>query len=158
MIEFCREKAIEIRAHINYDKKMAANPGYLTSLLAPLTEEPPDVIYMVAYLNDAVALVKQLRTLNINSLLCGGAGGGGESRLHLPASRHSGGRVWDRLWTRHADPWRVQRFSSGAHPGHRANSAVYRRATRNRTRFRSYYTNLDHVRGLGRNGHSGQYG
>jgi branched-chain amino acid transport system substrate-binding protein len=75
MIEFCREKAIEIRAHINYDKKMAANPGYLTSLLAPLTEEPPDVIYMVAYLNDAVALVKQLRALNINSLLCGGAGG-----------------------------------------------------------------------------------
>jgi branched-chain amino acid transport system substrate-binding protein len=40
-----------------------------------LTEETPDVIYMVAYLNDAVALVKQLQALNIKSLLCGGAGG-----------------------------------------------------------------------------------
>jgi branched-chain amino acid transport system substrate-binding protein len=75
MIEFCQERAIEIRAHVNYDRKMAVNPGYLTSLLAPLTEEPPDVIYMVAYLDDAVALVKQLRALNIKSLLCGGAGG-----------------------------------------------------------------------------------
>ena len=75
MIEFCQEKAIEIRAHINYDRNMATNPSYLTSLLAPLTDEPPDVIYMVAYLNDAVALVKQLQALNVNSLLCGGAGG-----------------------------------------------------------------------------------
>lgn len=75
MMEFCQEKAIEIRAHINYDRKMAAVPGYLRSLLAPLTEEPPDVIYMIAYLNDAVALVKQIRELNINSLLSGAAGG-----------------------------------------------------------------------------------
>jgi branched-chain amino acid transport system substrate-binding protein len=75
MIEFCQEKAIEIRAHIDYDQQMAAVPGYFRSLLAPLTEEPPDVIYMIAYLTDAVALVKQLRELNIDSLLCGGAGG-----------------------------------------------------------------------------------
>ena len=75
MMEFCQEKAIEIRSHINYDRKMAAVPGYLRSLLAPLTEEPPDVIYMIAYLNDAVALVKQIRELNINSLLSGAAGG-----------------------------------------------------------------------------------
>jgi len=101
MIEFCQEKAIEIRAHINYDSNMAAEPGYLASLLAPLTEEPPDVIYMVAYLNDAVALVKQLRALNINSLLCGGAGGftleefmarvGGSANFLLTAS----------LWSEH---------------------------------------------------------
>ncbi len=75
MIEFCRERAIEIRAHINYDKKRVANPGYLSSLLAPLTEEPPDVIYMISYLDDGAALVKQLQRLKINSLLCGGAGG-----------------------------------------------------------------------------------
>ena len=101
MIEFCQEKAIEIRAHINYDRNMAANPSYLTSLLAPLTEEPPDVIYMVSYLDDAVALVKQLRALNINSLLCGGAGGftleefiirlGGSANFLLTAS----------LWSEH---------------------------------------------------------
>ncbi len=75
MIEFCQEKAIEIRAHIDYDQRMAAVPGYFRSLLAPLTVEPPDVIYMIAYLTDAVGLVKQLRELEINSLLCGGAGG-----------------------------------------------------------------------------------
>jgi branched-chain amino acid transport system substrate-binding protein len=74
MIEFCRDRAIEIRAHIDYDKTRA-NPAYFRSLLAPLTEEPPDVIYMVSYLEDAVALVKQIRELKINSLLCGGAGG-----------------------------------------------------------------------------------
>ena len=75
MIEFCQEKAIEIRAQIGYDRTKATAPGYLRSLLAALTEDPPDVIYMVAYLNDAVALVKQIRELNINSLLCGAAGG-----------------------------------------------------------------------------------
>ena len=74
MIEFCRDRAIEIRAHIDYDKTRA-NPAYFRSLLAPLTEEPPDVIYMVSYLKDAVELVKQIRELKINSLLCGGAGG-----------------------------------------------------------------------------------
>jgi len=75
MIEFCQEKAIEIRKEIDYDRTMATAPGYLRSVLAPLTEDPPDVIFMIAYLNDAVALVKQIRGLNINSLLCGAAGG-----------------------------------------------------------------------------------
>ena len=75
MIEFCQEKAIEIRKEIDYDRTMATAPGYIRSLLAPLTEDPPDVIFMIAYLNDAVALVKQIRELNINSLLCGAAGG-----------------------------------------------------------------------------------
>ena len=75
ILEFCQEKAIEIRAQVDYDRRMATAPGYLRSLLAPLTEDPPDVIYMVAYLNDGVALVKQVRELNINSLLCGAAGG-----------------------------------------------------------------------------------
>jgi branched-chain amino acid transport system substrate-binding protein len=75
MIEFCQEKAIEIRTELDYDRTMLTAPGYLRSLLAPLTEDPPDVIFMIAYLNDAVALVKQIRELNINSLLCGAAGG-----------------------------------------------------------------------------------
>ena len=75
MIEFCREKAIEIRKEIDYNQTMATVPGYFRSLLAPLTEEPPDVIYMIAYLTDAIALVKQIRELNIKSLLCGAAGG-----------------------------------------------------------------------------------
>jgi len=74
MIEFCRSRAIEIRAHLNYNRKMAS-PTYFRSLLAPLTNEPPDVIYMVSYLEDAVSLVKEIRLLGIRSLLCGGAGG-----------------------------------------------------------------------------------
>jgi branched-chain amino acid transport system substrate-binding protein len=74
MMEFCRDRAIEIRAQITYDRT-TARPAYLRSLLAPLTAEPPDVIYMIAYLEDAVMLVQQIRALKIPSLLCGGAGG-----------------------------------------------------------------------------------
>ena len=74
MMEFCRDRAIEIRAQITYDRK-TASPAYLHSLLAPLTAEPPDVIYMIAYLEDAVMLVQQIRALKIPALICGGAGG-----------------------------------------------------------------------------------
>ncbi len=74
MMEFCGERAIEIRALTPYDRT-TASPTYLHSVLAPLTEEPPDVIYMIAYLEDAVTLVQQIRALKIPSLLCGGAGG-----------------------------------------------------------------------------------
>jgi branched-chain amino acid transport system substrate-binding protein len=101
MIEFCQEKAIEIRAHINYDRNMATNPSYLTSLLAPLTEEPPDVIYMVAYLNDAVALVKQLQALNINSLLCGGAGGFTLEEFIIRVGSSANNLMTASLWSEH---------------------------------------------------------
>jgi branched-chain amino acid transport system substrate-binding protein len=74
MMEFCRDRAIEIRAQITYDRT-TSTPTYLRSLLAPLTEEPPDVIYMISYLEDAVMLVQQIRALKLTSLLCGGAGG-----------------------------------------------------------------------------------
>ena len=101
MIEFCQEKAIEIRAHINYDRNMATNPSYLTSLLAPLTEEPPDVIYMVAYLNDAVALVKQIQALNINSLLCGGAGGFTLEEFIIRVGSSANNLMTASLWSEH---------------------------------------------------------
>jgi branched-chain amino acid transport system substrate-binding protein len=74
MMEFCHDRAIEIRPQITYDRK-TAKPAYLRSLLAPLAEEPPDVIYMIAYLEDAVMLVQQIKALKITALLCGGAGG-----------------------------------------------------------------------------------
>ena len=101
MIEFCQEKAIEIRAHINYDRNMATNPSYLISLLAPLTQEPPDVIYMVAYLNDAVALVKQLQALNINSLLCGGAGGFTLEEFIIRVGSSANNLMTASLWSEH---------------------------------------------------------
>lgn len=102
MIEFCREQAIEIRANIDYDKKMVANPGYLRSLIAPLTEESPDVIYMVAYLEDAVALVKQLRALKLDSMLCGGAGGFTLEEFINRAGDSANDILTASLWSKHA--------------------------------------------------------
>jgi branched-chain amino acid transport system substrate-binding protein len=74
MMEFCRENAAEIRMYIGYDKNKL-DPIYLRSMLAPLAEDPPDVIYMISYLEDAVALVRELKGLKLPSLICGGAGG-----------------------------------------------------------------------------------
>jgi branched-chain amino acid transport system substrate-binding protein len=91
MTEFCQDQAIDIRAQIDYDTTRI-NPGYFRSLVAPLTQEPPDVIYMISYLEDAVMLVQQIRDIKLNSLLIGGAGGftleefiqrAGESANHL---------------------------------------------------------------------------
>jgi branched-chain amino acid transport system substrate-binding protein len=79
MMWFCREHDIEIRAGIPYHKerakKEAIGSAYFQRILAPLKDEPPDVLYMVSYLNDAALLVKTIQQLNIRSLLCGGAGG-----------------------------------------------------------------------------------
>lgn len=74
MMEFCRENAIEIKQMISYDRARA-NATYFRPLMALLTADPPDVVYMVSYLKDAVALVKTVRDLAIASTLCGGAGG-----------------------------------------------------------------------------------
>jgi len=74
MMSFCEDNAIEVSALIGYDREMASQT-FFRPLLAPLTEEIPDVIYMISYLEDAVALVKTVRELKLTSLLCGGAGG-----------------------------------------------------------------------------------
>ncbi len=79
MMWFCREHDIEIRKIIPYHKEKAnteaIGSAYFQRLLAPLKDQFPDVIYMVSYLKDAALLVKKIRALNINALLCGGAGG-----------------------------------------------------------------------------------
>jgi branched-chain amino acid transport system substrate-binding protein len=74
MMSFCTDNAIEVSALISYDRAKASQI-FFRPLLAPLTEEIPDVIYMISYLEDGVALVKTIRELKLNSLLCGGAGG-----------------------------------------------------------------------------------
>ncbi len=74
MMSFCEDNAIEVSALIGYDREMASQT-FFRPVLAPLTEETPDVIYMISYLEDAVALVKAIRELKLKSLLCGGAGG-----------------------------------------------------------------------------------
>ena len=98
MMEFCRDRAIEIRDLINYDRT-TATPNYLHSLLAPLTDEPPDVIYMIAYLEDAVMLVKQIRKLKIPSLLCGGAGGFALEKFAARAGKAGNYLLTASLWS-----------------------------------------------------------
>ncbi len=98
MMEFCRERAIEIRSLVNYDRT-TATPAYLHSLLAPLTDEPPDVIYMIAYLEDAVMLVKQIRKLKISSLLCGGAGGFALEKFAASAGKAGNYLLTASLWS-----------------------------------------------------------
>lgn len=74
MMWFCRENEIEITAIIPYHKERAGKK-YFKRLAAPLKNNTPEVVYMVSYLKDAVALVKHIRSEKINSLFFGGAGG-----------------------------------------------------------------------------------
>lgn len=74
MMWFCRENGIEIRKILPYHRERT-NPAYIQRILSPLQDEPPDVIYMVSYLKDAIAMVREIRAMKIKSLLVGGAGG-----------------------------------------------------------------------------------
>lgn len=74
MMWYCRENNLVIKAIQPYFKK-GATPDYLHRMLIPIQKDPPDVIFMAAYLNDAIMLVNQISELKIKSLLCGGAGG-----------------------------------------------------------------------------------
>ena len=100
MAEFCTDQAIEIRAQIGYDK-MTISPAYFRSLLAPLTEEPPDVIYMIAYLEDAVMLVDQIQDLKLKSLLIGGAGGFTLEAFVQRAGMSANNLLTVSLWSEH---------------------------------------------------------
>ena len=100
MMDFCRDNAIEIRALVEYDKEKATQ-AYFRPLLAPLTEESPDVIYMISYLEDAVALVKQIKALKISSLLCGGAGGFTLEKFIKRAGDSASHLLTATLWSNH---------------------------------------------------------
>ena len=113
MMEFCRDKAVEVRAIIGYEKEKA-DPGYFRPMLATLTGDSPDVIYMISYLEDAVSLTKAVRQLNISTLLCGGGGG-----FTLPQFIERAGTDADRLLT--ASLW----SSNLPYPGARAYADEY---------------------------------
>ena len=100
MAEFCLDQAIEIRAQIDYDKTRIS-PAYFRSLIAPLTEDPPDVIYMIAYLEDAVMLVQQIRDLKLTSLLIGGAGGFTLEEFVKRAGKSANYLLTVSLWSEH---------------------------------------------------------
>lgn len=74
MMWFGRENDIELKAIIPYFRERAGQE-YFERILAPLKARPPDVVYMVSYLKDAVKLVDHLRGMELKALLCGGAGG-----------------------------------------------------------------------------------
>jgi branched-chain amino acid transport system substrate-binding protein len=74
MMWFCRENNIDIIEIAPYHKERLKE-DYFKRIIAPLAAAPPDVIYMVSYLNDGALLVKQIRETKINALLAGGAGG-----------------------------------------------------------------------------------
>ncbi len=100
MVEFCQDQAIEIRAQIDYDRTRIS-PGYFRSLVAPLTAEPPDVIYMISYLEDAVMLMDQIRDLKLKSLLCGGAGGFTLEEFIQRAGKSANYLLTVSLWSEH---------------------------------------------------------
>ena len=100
MMSFCEDNAIEVRALIGYDRKRASRT-YFRPMLAPLTEETPDVIYMISYLEDAVALVKTIRELKINSLLCGGAAGFALEEFVTRAGDSANYLLTATLWSEH---------------------------------------------------------
>jgi branched-chain amino acid transport system substrate-binding protein len=74
MMGFCQENGIDIKSYVGYSMKRT-DPAYFRSILGLQVEDPPDVIYMVSRLDDGAALVKAIREVKVDSLLCGGAGG-----------------------------------------------------------------------------------
>lgn len=74
MMGFCQENGIAIRSTVGYDRERT-DPAYFRSILALQMDDPPDIIYMVSRLDDGAALVKAIREVKVDALLCGGAGG-----------------------------------------------------------------------------------
>jgi branched-chain amino acid transport system substrate-binding protein len=74
MMWFCRENDIAIHAIQPYFKD-AATPTTIQRVLTPIQDNPPEVLFMSAYLRDAILLVKTIGQWDTRPLLCGGAGG-----------------------------------------------------------------------------------
>jgi branched-chain amino acid transport system substrate-binding protein len=74
MMWFCRENEIAINFIQPYDKR-GASAEYIERILAPVQSNPPDVLFMSSYLEDAILLVNKIDEMKIPSLLSGGAGG-----------------------------------------------------------------------------------
>jgi len=132
MMWFCRENDIELKAIIPYHKERAGSE-YFKRLLQPLKINVPDAIYMVSYMKDAVALVRQIRAEKIRSLLCGGAGGFTHPdfiRLAGPASQHLlTATLWtddqqDDLARQYAESYRVKFNQKPDYHGAEAYSAL----------------------------------
>ena len=97
MMWFCRENDIELTAIIPYFRERASE-DYFQRILAPLKLRPPDVIYMVSYLNDGAQLVTQVRKMTPQALLCGGAGGFTHYKFIAKTATNGEGLVTAALW------------------------------------------------------------
>lgn len=100
MTEFCHEQAIAVTQTIGYEHARLS-PIVLRGMLAPLKSAPPDVIYLVSYLEDAVRLAKTIRELKIPSILCGGGGGFTMEEFIAKAGRACEGLLTAALWSQH---------------------------------------------------------
>ena len=98
MMWFCRGNGIDLRAIEPYHKERL-RPDYFKRIVARLKEDPPDVIYMVSYLQDAALLVKNIRDAKIDSLLCGGAGGFTSQKFITKAGANADHLLTATLWT-----------------------------------------------------------
>ena len=102
MMWFCREHDIDLRAIVPYHREKAnyqsTGIAYFKRLLKPIAAEPPDVIYMVSYLNDAAMLVKLIDEMNIDSLLTGGAGGFTHQKFLDKAGKTGENLITAALW------------------------------------------------------------
>jgi branched-chain amino acid transport system substrate-binding protein len=98
MMWFCRGNNIDLRAIEPYHKERLS-ADYFKRIVVRLKEDPPDVIYMVSYLNDGAVLVKNIRNAKINSLLCGGAGGFTSQKFLTKAGAGADLLLTATLWT-----------------------------------------------------------
>ena len=97
MLSFCRDNGIKVTKLIPYQKDRV-NAVYLEKRLRHIQRNPPDMIYMISYLDDAVMLVNTLRKLNINSWLVGGGGGFADPRFISMLGNSADGIVTASLW------------------------------------------------------------
>ncbi|MCD6430114.1 MAG: ABC transporter substrate-binding protein [Deltaproteobacteria bacterium] len=98
MMGFCLENGIEVRSTVGYDRERT-DPAYFRSILALQVEDPPDVIYMVSRLEDGAMLVKAIREVKVDALLCGGAGGFTSQEFIKKAGKAANQLLTATLWS-----------------------------------------------------------
>lgn len=103
MMGFCQDNGIAIQSTVGYDRERT-DPAYFRSILAFQKEDPPDLIYMVSRLDDGVALVKAIREVKIDALLCGGAGGFTSQEFIKRAGKAANHLLTATLWS-HQGPY-----------------------------------------------------
>lgn len=102
MLGFCADNGIELRGFFDYDKWYGADAAHFQPMLKQLKKEPPDVIFMVSYLKDAVTLVKEIQKSKLKSLLCGAAAGFTQEEFIKRAGDAANNLVTATLWSERA--------------------------------------------------------